>query len=95
MVAFQKETEHTLLFYTHTTLERTKSKRLKIANVKFGSLVINIKQEPPVFWQTDKLQILKVVNPEFCDQKCQETCVFLQWYSPISGQNHTEPDGFY
>ena len=86
MVAFQKETEHTLLFYTHTTLERTKSKRLKIANVNFGSLVINIKQEPPVFWQTDKLQVQKVVNLEFCDQKSQETVYFSSGIHPFQAR---------
>ena len=70
------------LLYTHMTVERAKSRRLKIANVNFGRLVINIKQDYPVFWQTDKLQ---VINPEFCDQKCQENCVFLQRCWTISG----------
>ena len=32
MVAFQEETEHTLL-YTYTTVERTKSRRLKVSRV--------------------------------------------------------------
>ena len=33
MVAFQEETEHASLLYTHTNVERTKSRRLKIGNV--------------------------------------------------------------
>ena len=33
MVAFQEETEHTLLLYTYTTVERTKSRRLKVSCV--------------------------------------------------------------
>ena len=65
MIAFQEETEHTALLYTHTNVERTKSRRLKIKNLNFGRLAINIKQEPPVFSQTDKLQVHKVVSP-FC-----------------------------
>ena len=35
MIAFQEETEHTSLFYTHTNVERTKSRRLKIKKTKF------------------------------------------------------------
>ena len=82
----KKKTEHNLLLYTHTALEKTKSKRLKIANVNFGSLVINIKQEPPVFWQTDKLQVHKVVNLEFCDQKSQETVYFSSGIHPFQAR---------
>ena len=33
MVAFQKETEHTLLLYTYTTVERMKSRCLKVSCV--------------------------------------------------------------
>ena len=65
MVAFQEETEHTSLLYTHTNVERTKSRRLKIENLNFGRLAINIKQEHPVFSQTDELQAQELVNP-FC-----------------------------
>ena len=54
MVAFQEETEHTSLLYVYTNVEKTKSRRLKIENVNFGRLAINIKQEPPVFSQTDE-----------------------------------------
>ena len=63
MVAFQEETEHTSLLYTHANVKRMKSRRLKIENVNFGRLAINIKHEPPVFSQTDELQIHEVVNP--------------------------------
>ena len=35
MVAFQEETEHTSFLYTHTTLERSKSRRLRINNVSY------------------------------------------------------------
>ena len=61
----QEETEHTSLLYTHTNVERTKSRGLKIENVNFGRLAINIKQELPVFSQIDELQVHEVVNP-FC-----------------------------
>ena len=54
MVAFQEETEHASLWYTHTNVERTKSRRLKIGNVNFGRLAKNIKEEPAVFSQTDE-----------------------------------------
>ena len=36
MNAFQEETEHTSLLYTHTNVENTKSRGLKIENVNFG-----------------------------------------------------------
>ena len=65
MNAFQEETEHTSLLYTHTNVENTKSRGLKIENVNFGRLAINIKQELPVFSQIDELQVHEVVNP-FC-----------------------------
>ena len=42
-VAFQEETKHNSLLYTHTNVERTKSRRLKIEHVNFGRLAINIK----------------------------------------------------
>ena len=41
MVAFQEETEHTSLLYTHTNVERTKSRRLKIENGNFGRFLAN------------------------------------------------------
>ena len=62
MVAFQEEKEYTSLLHTHTNLERTKSRRFKIEDVNFGRLAINIKQEPPVFSQSDELQVNEVVN---------------------------------
>ena len=43
-------------------MERTEPRRLKIENVNFGRLAMNIKQEPPVFSQTDELQVHEVVN---------------------------------
>ena len=60
---FQEETEHTSLLYNHMTMERTKSRRLKIEKVNFEKSAINIKQELLVFCQTDKLQVHEVVNP--------------------------------
>ena len=64
-----------MLILLCSTVDRTISKR---------SLAINVKQESTVFCQADKLQGREVVNPEFCDKKCQEICVFLQWYQSIS-----------
>ena len=43
LIAFQEEAKHTSLLYAHTNAERTKSRRLKIKNFKFGRLAINIK----------------------------------------------------
>ena len=73
-----------MLILLCSTVDRTISKRWKIENVHFRSLAINVKQESTVFCQADKLQVREVVNPEFCDKKCQEICVFLQWYQSIS-----------
>ena len=52
-------------FSLFSNVKRITSRRLKIKNLNFGRLAINIKQEPPVFSQTDELQVHKVVNP-FC-----------------------------
>ena len=68
------------LLYTHMTVERAKSRRLKIANVNFRRLVIKIKQDYPVFWQTDKLQ---VINPEFCDQNVRKIVCFWRGVEPF------------
>ena len=41
MVALQEEIEYTWLLYTHTNVERTKSRRLKIENGNFGRFLAN------------------------------------------------------